>query len=146
MERITEIKEVFTFPYKYRYGKWYGTFYEGLRQGRIMATRCGKCGRTFLPPRPYCGWCFADIQGWVEVKDEGIVKSFTIVYMPFIGQPTKPPYCYALIVLDGCDTELHHRLDEIDFKDVHVGMRVKAVWREERKGTIHDIKYFRPVK
>jgi len=29
---------------------------------------------------------------------------------------------------------------------VKIGMRVEVVWRDERKGEISDIEYFRPVK
>jgi hypothetical protein len=43
---------------------------------------------------------------------------------------------------------LVHALDEVEPEDVYLGMRVEAVFRErdEREGSINDIKYFRPVK
>jgi uncharacterized OB-fold protein len=36
-------------------------------------------------------------------------------------------------------------LGEIDFRKIRIGMRVKAVFHEGRKGDIRDIKYFRPI-
>ena len=41
-----------------------------------------------------------------------------------------------------------HMLGEVDPEDVHVGMKVKAVWkpREERTGAITDILYFKPLR
>jgi uncharacterized OB-fold protein len=39
-----------------------------------------------------------------------------------------------------------HYLDEIKPEDVTIGMRVKAVFSEKRKGTIRDISHFKPVK
>ncbi len=30
-------------------------------------------------------------------------------------------------------------------ENVRIGMRVEAVWRDEREGGIQDIKYFRPL-
>ena len=64
----------------------------------------------------------------------------------FPGQPTEPPYVYAFIMLDGADVQFPHILGEVDLADIRVGMRVKAVWAAERKGTLHDIEYFKPVK
>jgi uncharacterized OB-fold protein len=37
-------------------------------------------------------------------------------------------------------------LGEVKPEELRVGMRVKAVFREERKASILDIKYFRPLK
>ena len=39
-----------------------------------------------------------------------------------------------------------HYLDEVKPEDVTIGMRVKAVFAETRKGTIRDISHFKPVK
>jgi len=35
-----------------------------------------------------------------------------------------------------------HWLDETDEKKIAIGMRVKAVFREKRTGTMHDIQHF----
>jgi uncharacterized OB-fold protein len=39
-------------------------------------------------------------------------------------------------------------LDEVDPEQVHIGMRVKAVWKppEEREGSVTDILYFKPFE
>jgi uncharacterized OB-fold protein len=34
---------------------------------------------------------------------------------------------------------------EVDFGQVHIGMRLRAVFKEEREGSILDIKYFKPL-
>jgi uncharacterized OB-fold protein len=149
---IVEQKGFLEIPFKYSYGQYYPVFYEGLRQKKILAVTCPQCKAAILPPRPYCGRCFVDVdEEWVELSDEGWVYNFAVVHLPFIGQPTEPPYCYALIRLYGKDggpdlaTDFHHRIDEVDFDKVHIGMKVKAVWAERRLGTIHDILYFKPV-
>lgn len=36
-----------------------------------------------------------------------------------------------------------HFIDEVDLADIHIGMRVKAVFAKERKGNILDIEYFK---
>ena len=70
---------------------------------------------------------------------------------PSPGLPALP-YCQLLVKLDGADPALMHLLGEVELEDVEeatrriqVGMRLEAVWREERVGGIQDIRYFRPV-
>jgi uncharacterized OB-fold protein len=133
--------------FRYSYGRWFSGFYAALLRGQIVAARCPSCRRVLLPPRPMCGSCFVDVEpDFVPVSDRGYVRTYTVVRMPYEGQPTEPPYCYALIVLDGADGELHHLVRELDPDDVFVGMRVRAVWRPEdrRTGSFHDIEYFVP--
>jgi hypothetical protein len=50
-----------------------------------------------------------------------------------------------VIRLDGADTGMAHFLDEVDFDKVHIGMRVRPVFAEQRRGNILDIKYFKPI-
>ncbi|NVM24479.1 MAG: hypothetical protein HWN70_00985 [Desulfobacterales bacterium] len=45
--------------------------------------------------------------------------------------------------MDGADTGMTHFIDEVDLADIHIGMRVKAVFAKERKGNILDIEYFK---
>ena len=58
----------------------------------------------------------------------------------------KMPVIWALIRLEGADTALLHYLDDVKPEDVKIGMRVKAVFAEERKATIRDISHFKPVR
>ena len=58
------------------------------------------------------------------------------------------PYCLILVKLDGADTALNHLLAEVELEDVErmneavrIGMRVEAVWLEQREGGIQDIKH-----
>jgi hypothetical protein len=60
--------------------------------------------------------------------------------------PAEPPVIYGIIQLDGAGTGFVHMLGEVKSEELRVGMRVKVVFREERKASILDIKYFRPLK
>ena len=46
--------------------------------------------------------------------------------------------------LDGADAGLVHFINEIKPEDVKIGMRVEALFKEDRIGSILDIKYFKP--
>ena len=151
-EKPIEIPGKWEIPYKYSAGRVASKFFRELKENRrIMGTKCPKCGRVFLPPRYICEDDFVELNEWVEVSDIGTVQTFTITYQPFMGFPN-PPYVIALIKLDGASTSIAHFIGEVDLSDLNkaleqikIGMRVKAVFRDERVGSILDIKYFKPV-
>ncbi len=112
---------------------------------KILGTRCPACGRVYVPARSTCLKCFENIDEWVEVGNEGILESYTIVYKPEPIHIAQTPFALGIIKLDGADTGMVHRLEETDFEKIRIGMRVRAVFSEERKGDIRDIKYFKRV-
>ena len=139
-------------PYRHTAGQAASRFLRELKENkRIMGVRCPSCRRVLVPPRGFCERCFVPIEEWVEVEDRGTLATFTIVYAQFTGLPA-PPYCVGLTKLEGADTALMHYVGGVNLQDleaarksVKVGMRLQAVWREEREGKISDIEYFRPA-
>src|SRR5580704_9580745 len=65
--------------YNYSVGKVAGEFFDGLRDGKILATFCSKSGLAYLPPRAYCERSFQACDGWVEAGLERTIESGTIV-------------------------------------------------------------------
>ncbi|WP_431228983.1 Zn-ribbon domain-containing OB-fold protein [Burkholderia contaminans] len=129
----------------YEPGKVNSRFFGVLRDhGKICATRCAACERVYVPPRASCNQCFGELDEWVVVGNAGTLESYTVVHEPGMLQPVARPYVLGMIRLDGADTALVHYLGEIDPADVRIGMRVTAVFGEERVGNIWDIHYFRP--
>jgi len=57
----------------------------------------------------------------------------------------EPPLVYGIIQLDGADTGFVHMLGEVEPEQLRVGMRVQAVFKEERVASVLDIKYFKPL-
>ena len=136
------------YPYKPTVVTMQSRFMKAVRdETKIYGTRCTKCKRVFVPPDIACALCWADTEGWIEVADRGVVKSFTVMRIPFYGQEIEIPYALPQITLDGAFTSTTHLLQEVPIDDVHIGMRVEAVWTEEqRKGSLaDDILYFRPT-
>ena len=148
--RIVEGK--ISLPYRWAMGPTITRFFEGFQEKRILGTRCDACGRVLVPARAFCSRCFKDMDEWVQVKDEGVLRTWVLINFPYEGQPLEPPYIIGVIELDGSDNGFPHFVGgfpqyDIEFlKDrVTIGMRVKAVWKEGRDGNILDIAYFRPV-
>ena len=133
--------------YEHAYGPYYGRLFDELKTNRrIMGTRTPDGDGAFLPPREICDITHKPSGTWVHVKDTGTVRAMSIIYMHFIGQKQPPPYIYAEIILDGASTRLIHNIAGLDMsraKDlVKPGTRVRAVWREERVGSLADISHF----
>ncbi|RLG52551.1 MAG: nucleic acid-binding protein [Thermoproteota archaeon] len=133
--------------YIYTLGRAGEKFFRGLKEGKIVATRCRKCNLTYLPPRIYCEHCFSELDEWVELLDEGYIEAFTVLTVDADGNKLDPPEVIAFIAFDGVTGGLIHRIGEASPDEVYPGMMVKAVWKppEERVGSINDIKYWKPA-
>jgi uncharacterized OB-fold protein len=134
-------------PYSWQAGETASYFLTQLRdQGKIWGKHCPRCAKVLLPPRKSCPFCFVDTNKWVEVSDEGVVETFTLVREGTPLQPLKPPFAYAVILLNGASTGFVHVLSEVEPDEIKEGMRIKAVFAENRKGSLLDIAYFKPVR
>jgi uncharacterized OB-fold protein len=127
-----------------------GAYLAALKDGVILGSHCSTCRKTVVPPRTVCEWCFRPMDGYVPLKDTGIVNTFSLCYVTWDVQRIKEPEIPAVIDLDGA-SPLHgimHMLGEVDPKDVKIGMRVQAVWKKpkDRLGSINDILYFKPIE
>ena len=148
--------KVFTTTYvpKLRYawdtGVAIGRYLDELKKGRLIARRCHRCQRTMIPPRMFCERCFRPTDDWVYVKDTGSVNTFSLCYVSWDLRPLKKPEIPAVIEIDGASNGMGimHLLGNLNPKEVHVGMRVRAVWRPEaqRTGSITDILFFEPLR
>ena len=146
------LKGKITLPYQWALGPTTTRFFEEFQNKRIMGTKCCQCGRVLVPARKFCSRCFNDMDEWVQVKDEGTLRTWVLINFPYEGQPKEPPYIIGVINLDGSDNGFSHFVGGLDTytieylrEIVRIGMHVKAVWREKREGTIFDIEYFTPI-
>jgi acetyl-CoA C-acetyltransferase len=124
-------------------------FLDGLRDGRILARECRRCGRVLVPPRMFCERCFRPTDAWVEVADTGVVQTFSVCHVRWDMQPLDPPEMPAVIRLD--DTSeggILHKIAGVEPDGVSIGMRVRAVWKPDaqREGSILDIAHFEPAE
>jgi uncharacterized OB-fold protein len=134
-------------PYKHVAGAYVEKFITEIdKNQRIMGTKCPKCGKVYVPPRMICVECFEKMEEWVEVDNKGTVKGFTVVSHSTPVMPLEPPFAYALITLDGSNTEMVHIIKETDPKKLKEGMRVEAVFKEKPRKRITDIEYFKVIE
>jgi uncharacterized OB-fold protein len=144
-------QEIITIPghwdisFAYAAGATGSEFLRRLRdEKRISGVRCPRCRRVILPPRGFCDRCFVAVSEWVDVRQRGVIESFTITTEPFLGLPD-PPYAIAYVALEGASTALVNFVRGVDLSDVPaaaralaVGSRVTVGWSRSRKGRITD--------
>lgn len=146
-DEVTGIISPVNLSYDFAASPEESSFFRGLAEGRILGQRCPVCEKVYVPPRGACPVDGVPTTTEVEVPDTGIVTTFCIVNVPFLGQRITPPYVSAYMLLDGADIAFLHLLLGVDPADVRMGMRVRAVWkpREEWGTTIENISHFEPT-
>jgi len=92
-----------------------------LEAGKVMATRCKKCGASYFPPKSDCPRCLSSDVDWFEIKGKGELASYTLVNYGPTGFENDAPYILALGKFDGI--QIFARLSrDIEEKDIQVGM------------------------
>ena len=153
-QELLSIKRTISVDQKFSTGPVMGKFLNALKDKKILANRCPKCGRMQLPAREVCAECRVRVDDWVEVGPKGQIRYMEYVYYafpdPLTGETRETPYGSGMLLLDGCkgnEIFMHlirpDQIDKIKFgRDDKSGTRVRPVWNEKRTGSIFDIKYF----
>ncbi|WP_197696446.1 Zn-ribbon domain-containing OB-fold protein [Nocardia terpenica] len=146
-EPVTGIVTPIDLRYKHTASPQESGYLRALAEGRLIGGRADAESKVYFPPRgadPIDGRPTDDI---VDLPDTGIITTFCIVNVPFLGQKIKPPFVAAYILLDGADIPVLHRVLGCDPAQVRMGMRVKAVWkpREEWGYTLENVDHFEPT-
>jgi uncharacterized protein len=122
-------------PYVYTAGAVQRDALNGLREGRLIASEGD--GYVSVPASPFApdGTHLRETR---ELAAEGVIEACTVAHhLP--GAPA-----FGLIRLDGASHALLHHLGD-GAETLSPGARVRAVWRDERTGSITDIAHFAPA-
>jgi uncharacterized OB-fold protein len=151
-EELIGVDIVSKIPYKWSMGPYTGSLFIEMKENkRIWGIRCPKCKKLLFPPEAMCGYCFTEIKDeWEEIGDEGTVVQFTKAGMPIFDNRTGQ-FAFSERPLANIQFDkgpyIMHWLEEKDLAKLHLGMRVKAVWREQGRGRgYEDIMYFRIIE
>ncbi len=144
---VGQIVESVRVDYTYTPGAAAQKFLRAIENGKIMGQSCDSCGRVYVPPRGACGRCGAPTSKEVEVSDKGTIVTFSIVRVPSSAIQVELPYVAAHVLLDGADIAFQALIQECEFDQVRMGMRVQARWKPESEwgATFANIEYFRPI-
>jgi uncharacterized OB-fold protein len=128
-------------------GNWMENFFDGMKGGKLLGSRCPECGRVYLPPRMICERCFVKAEEWVELPETGTVEAYTTAYVKVADNgdlvDLETPEIIAMVKHDGADTCLAARLEG---GDASVGMRVKAVLEPSAENVLDLLSGYRPAE
>lgn len=101
-------------------------FYEGLKNGKVYATKCKACGKIFFPPNTDCPSCLTAELDWIELSSEAEIETFThVVIRPTTFQQNKP-YTVAIGKLKE-NVKVLAWLTGFKLSEIKVGMKAKLV-------------------
>lgn len=113
-------------------------FIDYLESGKVMYTRCKKCGADFFPPRADCAGCLSSDMQWREVSGTGRLVSYSQLKYAPVGFDEDLPYSIAL--LDYGDYQVFGRLDSSqDMAGVTIGMEMTTVVNPLPNGQINYV-------
>lgn len=146
-EPVTVIRCPVELDYTYSAGQAATRFLRGVAEGKLLGQRCPVDGKVYVASRGACpNHGVPTGPDTVPVSDKGTLVSYSIVRIPSENLSVDPPFAAVSILLDGSDSTFMHVLSECPLEDVHMGMRVEAVWLPKAEWTtsLKNIKYFRP--
>jgi uncharacterized OB-fold protein len=124
----------------FRLGKsqWTQPFWDAAASRRLVAPRCGSCGRFRLPPTPFCPHCQSQTLEWPELSGTGIIYSFTIVRRAILPEMEDSiPYAPAVIELpDAGGVRLVSNIVQSPIDSIHVGKPVTVEWQDGPDGIV----------
>ncbi|MBK7473560.1 MAG: DNA-binding protein [Betaproteobacteria bacterium] len=128
-------------------GEVAGRFMAGLKEGRILATRCSRSGLTYVPPRSFCERTFEKCDAWVEAGVEGVIETSAIVGARLRGE-AKAPVAIAFVRASRArtgDRQLRRRPDFEDYVTRIEAHRARRGWwaefAEVREGRVTDFSF-----
>ncbi|HEC95019.1 MAG TPA: hypothetical protein ENI45_03530 [Thermoplasmatales archaeon] len=133
--------------YTIRHG-WNSLFFIGLLEGKIMGTRCPRCGETWVPPRTHC-WnldCNLERTEWVEMPRKARVHTWTVAGWSGRSSLKRLPIILVYAVIEGSKVAIANELHGVKPWDVEFNMPLKVVFKpkEERIGAVTDF-HFEPA-
>jgi uncharacterized OB-fold protein len=99
-------------------------FFEGLLQGRLLASKCKLCNSIYFPPQKYCNKCKSSEMGWQELSNEGELLSFTKISVKPYSFSHLEDYIIGIARLKEGINVLAW-IDEKDISKLKRGMKVK---------------------
>lgn len=76
-------------------------FWDALKDGRFVTTKCSRCGNVSFPPQADCPKCMNDDFVWVDVGREATLLTFTRVQVTPASFADTGPYVIAIAEFPG---------------------------------------------
>lgn len=120
--------------------KWFGKvnfspytkvsgFAQCLKDGRLMGSRCKKCGAASFPPRADCAKCMSGDFEFFELSGKANLLTYTKIVAAPTGFEDATPYIVGVADLGEGGRILAWLGGTIEEKDIKIGMDLQVVPR-----------------
>lgn len=108
-------------------------FWDSLRAGKLVTTKCTKCGNVTFPPQADCPRCMGDELTWVDLGRDATLVTYTHVRVAPASFAGTDPYTIAIGELKGGPKVLAW-LEGIEGGRTKPGMKLKLEARSSKEG------------
>ena len=135
MEVITKMTEISnsTRPLPDINDELYAPYFQALQNNMLVVQQCEKCGHWQWPAREFCFYCHCTRLGWREIKQNGFIYTYTVVYRAFHPWfKNCLPYGIVIVELEKGIRMLGNYFGS-DVESLECGMPMKAAFEK-----VHD--------
>jgi uncharacterized OB-fold protein len=108
-------------------------FWDSLKAGRFVTTKCSKCGNVSFPPQADCPKCMSGEFTWVDLGTEATLVTFTYVQITPASFAENDPYIIAIGVLNN-GLKVLAWLEGVQPENAKPGMKMKLEARTSKEG------------
>ena len=105
---------------------------EASHEHRLVGFECPTCGRVYIGGRGLCPIDSLEFgaEHLIDLPHTGTITNHVVVTpLQYPGQTETEPFARVFVLLDGTDVVVTYQpVVELPVEDVHVGVRVSAVW------------------
>jgi len=113
-------------------------FWDSLREGRFVTTKCSKCGNVLFPPQADCPKCMNDEFSWVDLGRDATLITFTQVQVAPASFSDAEPYIIAIgEFADGL--KVLAWLEGVKREEARPGMKLRIEARTGAEGNPHYV-------
>ena len=108
-------------------------FWDALKEGRFITTKCSNCGRVTFPPQADCPECMSSEFTWVDLGRDATLVTFTYVQITPASFAENDPYMIAIGEL-APGLKVLAWLEGVQPENARPGMKLRLEGRTSREG------------
>jgi uncharacterized OB-fold protein len=108
-------------------------FWQSLKEGKFVTTKCGDCGEISFPPQADCPRCMSGKTEWVDLGTDAELVTFTHVIVTPTSFVTSDPYFVGVGRL-GQGLKVLAWIEVASLEKLRPGMKLKLEARSSGDG------------
>lgn len=98
-------------------------FYNYIKEEKLMANKCNKCGKVLVPPKPMCPECLSKNLQWKELPKTGKLLTYTIIHIAPKKFQHLTPYPVGIVEFEE-GAKLPGIIKDISLDEIEVSMKL----------------------